>query len=90
MATKTIKKEVPPLKDYWTVIALTTVSHVPVKIEPVNQDGRSILMYHFSDDVWPDYDAWMRGSKEEPFGTIRKVKEASDQFKNNLHAYRIP
>ena len=90
MTAKTAKQEVPPLKDYWTVIALTTVGHVPAEIEPIEIDGRSILLYHFGDKAWPDYDAWMRGSKDDPFGTIRKVKEASDQFKNNLHAYRIP
>ena len=76
-------------KDFRTIVALITLGHVPTKIEAVDSEsGRSkVIVYHFGKDAISDYEAWMRGVCDEPFGTIRRVQEAESQFKNNLHRY---
>lgn len=77
-------------KDKQVIIALRTLGHVPEKIEAEKcEDGRSvIMMYTFGPDAMDDYEKWMRGVNEEPFGTIRKVNQALESFKNNLHRFR--
>ena len=77
-------------KDYWTIITLETCGHVPTLIDPVEtRDGRStVLVYTFSPEAADDYDLWMRGETQEPFGTIRRVQQGAVRFKNNLHRYQ--
>jgi hypothetical protein len=80
-------KEVPPTKDRWIILTLTTKKFVPTKIEYVKtEDGHWVLMYHFGDEAFDIYDAYLRG-EPIPVEDIREVERAERQFKNNLHRY---
>lgn len=89
MAKETSEKSAIETKDYWTIIALEAMGHVAEHIEPAKtQDGRStILVYHFNKEALPDYEKWMRGVNDEPFGTVRKIQQSANNFKNNLHRF---
>ena len=80
--------QVVSTKDRWAILALLTLEHVPDKIEPVVVgSGAQITLYEFPDTAHTDFEAWMRGDRTEPFGTIRKVKAAEELFKDNMHRY---
>lgn len=74
-------------KDYWSILALIAMEHVPVKIEQTEEGERSVMVYHFPSTAHTHYEAWMRGEREGPLGVIRRVKSAAELFKDNLHRY---
>lgn len=76
-------------KDYWTIIALLVAGNTPIEIEPrvFSETGRCQLTYHFAEDAKKDYEKWMLGVTDEPFGVIRKVREGVEGFKHNLHRF---
>jgi hypothetical protein len=73
-------------KDRWTILTLRVKGHVPSNIETVAMGQNSVLMYHFDETAWTDYDAYMRG-EPIPIGDIREVEQAEREFKNNLHRF---
>lgn len=80
--------QVVSTKDRWAILALLTLEHVPDKIEPVVVgSGAQITLYEFPETAHTDYEAWMRGDRTEPFGTIRKVMHAENLFKDNMHRH---
>lgn len=76
-------------KDYWTIIALLVSGNVPMDIEPKNfpETGRCQLTYHFDEEAKEDYEKWMLGVTDEPYDTVRKVRESVESFKHNLHRF---
>ena len=73
-------------KDKWTIYALLTLEHIPLRINTIeNANGYRIKVYEFEETAHTDYENWVRGSKEGDMAVIRKVKSAEDLFIDNLH-----
>ena len=54
-------------KDKWAILALRTKGHVADKIVSNIQNNQKVLMYHFTDAAYTDYDSWSRGENKEPW-----------------------
>lgn len=82
-------EEIKPVttKDRRTILVLTYLNHVPLQIEPIASGDHRIMLYHFDTEAHTHFEAWMRGSREEPFDMLRKFFECEDMFKNNLHRF---
>ena len=87
--SETIKDNIIETKHYWTILALEACGHVPEAINPIKtKDGNTTLLYYtFGEAALEDYEAWMRGETQDPFGVIRKIQQSATQFKNNLYRY---
>lgn len=76
-------------KDYWEIIFLSARGHAPDEIE-VGPEGAEVpqhLIYVFPNSVMEDLDAFSRGVEEVMQVDIRKVRQAIEQFKRNMHRY---
>jgi hypothetical protein len=88
MAKSSEDPQVVTTKDRWAILVLIARDHVANKIEPVVVGtGAQITLYEFPDTAHTDFEAWMRGDRTEPFGSFRKLKEAEELFKDNMHRY---
>lgn len=90
MSTQNIAADTVPakfeLKDRNTILALITLGHSPMKIEPIIVDGgQRVLLFHFEGVARPDYERYLRG--EEILVDIRKYEAAERVFKNNIKRY---
>jgi hypothetical protein len=84
------EKESFETKDKWTILALRSKGHVPVRIEQdKSASGSPILVYVFPGTAYEDFDSYSRG---EPFPVddIRKIQQMDTEFKNNLYRHSDP
>lgn len=81
------EKEVIETKDYWEIIFLTAQDISPIKIEAKPDDDPQYLVYTFDKEVEFLLDALARGVVEYLMLDFRKVRNAIEQFKQNMHRY---
>ena len=75
-------------KDYWTIIALQVCGHKVLEIKQEKRDdGRVTVTYVFGPEANEDYENWLMGSEDPPFGTTRLVHKYVMQFKKILHRF---
>lgn len=76
-------------KDKRTIMVLTFLDHVPLRIEPIAAatSDRRIMLYTYGFSAHTHYEAWNKGSREPPFDFLRKYFECEDMFKSNLHRF---
>ena len=80
-------------KDYWAIIALLVSDNVPIEIDPkvFNETGKCQLTYIFKKEAEEHYNNWMLGgelgSDQDVLITTRKVRDAIESFKYNLHRF---
>lgn len=87
--TTITKPEVVPepieTKDMGTILLLRALKHVPDKIEATAQPNTMVLVYHFGNTAWTDYDRYMRG--EDIMVNVRDYEAAGRELKNNIHRF---
>ncbi len=87
----TEKKEKPPelvTHNMWKIVMLMVHGHSPLSVDvgklEGRKGGREILRYTFGNDAIQLSDAWDRGDDSPTMETVRKVKNVTEMFKENL------
>lgn len=72
----------------WKIVMLMVHGHSPLSVDvgklEGRKGGRDVLRYTFADDAHKLSDAWDRGDDSETMATVRKVKNVTEMFKENL------
>ena len=85
------KKEKPQeliTHNMWKIVMLMVHGHKPLSVDvgklEGRKGGRDVLRYTFASDAHELSDAWDRGDDGEEMKTVRKVKNVTEMFKENL------
>jgi hypothetical protein len=72
----------------WKIIMLMVHGHSPLLVEvgklEGRKGGRDVLRYTFANDAQELSAAWDRGDDSPTMETVRKVKNVTEMFKENL------